>query len=60
MNDLLTYFSRVLFILLIGLTASCIPLASDAQTWPEKPVKIVVPAPGGAAAEVIAQHQSFN
>ena len=55
MNDLLTYSSRVLFIVLFGLTASCIPLAGNAQTWPEKPVKLVVPAPGGAAAEVIAR-----
>ena len=55
MNDLLTYSSRVLCIVLFGLTASCISLAGTAQTWPEKPVKLVVPAPGGAAAEVIAR-----
>jgi len=40
MNDLLTYSSRVLFIVLFGLTASCIPLAGNAQTWPEKPVNL--------------------
>jgi tripartite-type tricarboxylate transporter receptor subunit TctC len=44
-------FSRFIAALLLGLA----PLASFAQAWPSKPVKIVVPFAAGGATDVVAR-----
>jgi tripartite-type tricarboxylate transporter receptor subunit TctC len=41
---------------LIALTvASALTTAASAQTWPEKPVRVVVPAPAGSSLDIIAR-----
>jgi tripartite-type tricarboxylate transporter receptor subunit TctC len=41
--------------LLLGLTAALVPLATQAQTFPNKPIRLVVPFPAGSATDSIGR-----
>ena len=39
----------------LALAAALLPLGASAQSWPDKPVKILVPAPAGSSLDVLAR-----
>ena len=39
----------------LALAAALLPLCASAQSWPDKPVKILVPAPAGSSLDVLAR-----
>jgi tripartite-type tricarboxylate transporter receptor subunit TctC len=55
MNYAIQKNSRRSLLMAAALMCSVLPLSVGAQNWPDKPIKIVVPAPGGSAVEVMAR-----
>jgi tripartite-type tricarboxylate transporter receptor subunit TctC len=55
MNYAIQKNSRRSLLIAAALMCSVLPLSVGAQNWPDKPIKIVVPAPGGSAVEVMAR-----
>jgi tripartite-type tricarboxylate transporter receptor subunit TctC len=55
MNYAIQKNSRRSHLIAAALMCSVLPLSVGAQNWPDKPIKIVVPAPGGSAVEVMAR-----
>ena len=47
--------SRRSILMAAALMCSVLPFSVGAQNWPDKPIKIIVPAPGGSAVEVMAR-----
>lgn len=39
-----------------GLVIACISIEAPAQTYPDKPVRVIVPAPAGGALDIVARH----
>jgi len=50
----MTHMLHRRFFLTLGITAAVAP-AAIAQTWPAKPVKIVVPFPPGQSTDILAR-----
>ena len=40
---------------ILALAAALLPFGASAQSWPDKPVKILVPAPAGSSLDVLAR-----
>ena len=47
--------SRFRFVLAAALSAALLATGASAQGWPDKPVKILVPAPAGSSLDVLAR-----
>ncbi len=41
---------------LLALLAAVFPLAANAQGYPDKAVRVIVPFPAGGAADIVARH----
>ncbi|MBI4195589.1 MAG: tripartite tricarboxylate transporter substrate binding protein [Betaproteobacteria bacterium] len=48
--------SALLFFVALLAGTAFLPATGDAQTYPEKPVRVVVPFPAGGAADIVARH----
>jgi tripartite-type tricarboxylate transporter receptor subunit TctC len=55
MNYTIQKNTRRSILMAAALMCSVLTLSVGAQNWPDKPIKIVVPAPGGSAVEVMAR-----
>lgn len=47
--------NKRLFASIVAITLAMLTLPALAQTWPSKPIKIVVPFPAGGTSDVLAR-----
>ena len=45
------------FAVALALAAAFVAAGASAQTWPDKPVRILVPAPAGSSLDVLARYE---